>query len=298
MRDEKKLTHAVRRASQVFHFAAQVAVTTSLYNPVQDFEINARGTLNLLEAIRVLDERPPLLFTSTNKVYGGLEDVALNCATNRYEPQDRAFATTASAKRAHSISQPLRLLQRLRRSIRHRLCAHLRPARRCVSHELHLRPAPVRHEDQGWVAHFLIRALEGAPITLYGDGKQVRDILFVEDLVDAFLLAQQHMSTLQGQAFNIGGGAGNTTQPAWSWSNLSAIVRAKAAGCNSTNGVPAISATMFGCAHVRRSNRLDGTHRHSPGYRASCTAWLQHKDDAEHNVASLSTLSRKAVMAR
>jgi CDP-paratose 2-epimerase len=212
MRDEKKLTRAVRHACQVFHFAAQVAVTTSLYNPVQDFEINARGTLNLLEAIRVLDERPPLLFTSTNKVYGGLEDVSLQLHDNRYEPQDAAIRDNGiSEARPLDFHSPYGCSKG---------CADqyvIDYARTFGLPAVVFRmsciygPHQFGTEDQGWVAHFLIRALEGAPITLYGDGKQVRDILFVEDLVDAFLLAQQHMSTLQGQAFNIGGGAANTT---------------------------------------------------------------------------------------
>ncbi len=71
-------------------------------------------------------------------------------------------------------------------------------------------PHQYGNEDQGWVAHFVIRALNGEPITIYGDGKQVRDILFIDDLVDAFLLAQQHMKKLSGNAFNIGGGPQNT----------------------------------------------------------------------------------------
>ncbi|HEX8234422.1 MAG TPA: GDP-mannose 4,6-dehydratase [Abditibacteriaceae bacterium] len=213
MRDEKKLRRAVRRACQVFHFAAQVAVTTSLYNPLQDFEINARGTLNLLEAIRVLDERPPLLFTSTNKVYGGLEDVTLQLRDNhRYEPQDTTIRDSGiDEARPLDFHSPYGCSKGAADQyvIDYARTFSL-PAvvfrMSCI-----YGPHQFGTEDQGWVAHFLIRALEGAPITLYGDGKQVRDILFVEDLVDAFLLAQQNMSTLQGQAFNIGGGAANTT---------------------------------------------------------------------------------------
>src|SRR5438270_2166505 len=88
VQDPHVLRAAVSRASQVFHFAAQVAVTTSLTNAIHDFEVNARGTLNLLEAIRAQDDPPPLVFTSTNKVYGGLPDVKLQINGNCYEPED------------------------------------------------------------------------------------------------------------------------------------------------------------------------------------------------------------------
>src|SRR5919112_3488733 len=87
-RNAEALRRAVDRASQVFHFAAQVAVTTSLTDPLEDFEVNARGTLNLLEAIRAQPTPPPLVFTSTNKVYGSLEDIGLRQRGARYEPKD------------------------------------------------------------------------------------------------------------------------------------------------------------------------------------------------------------------
>src|SRR5438270_3470208 len=88
VQDPHVLRHAVARASQIFHFAAQVAVTTSLTNAIHDFEVNARGTLNLLEALRAQDDPPPLVFTSTNKVYGGLPDIRMRMADRRYEPED------------------------------------------------------------------------------------------------------------------------------------------------------------------------------------------------------------------
>src|SRR5205085_7776724 len=88
VQDPHVLRHAVERASKVFHFAAQVAVTSSLVNAIHDFEVNARGTLNLLESIRAADNPPPLVFTSTNKVYGGLSDVKLRLNGQRYEPDD------------------------------------------------------------------------------------------------------------------------------------------------------------------------------------------------------------------
>lgn len=209
--DRQALEGAVERVSQVFHMAAQVAVTTSLVDPIEDFEINARGTINVLEAIRRLNSPPSLVFTSTNKVYGGLDDIRLHCDGVRYEP-DEADA------REHGFSE--------QRPVEFRSpygCSKgaadqyvLDYARTFGISAVVFRmsciygPRQFGTEDQGWVAHFLIRALERAPITVYGDGKQVRDILFVDDAIDAFLTAQQQMPRLKGQAFNLGGGIENT----------------------------------------------------------------------------------------
>lgn len=212
VRDMEAVQSAVERSSSVFHFAAQVAVTTSLVAPIEDFEVNARGTLNVLEAVRVLDRPIPLVFTSTNKVYGGLDDVALSLQNNRYEPEDNHL-------RAHGISE-MRALDFHSPYGCSKGCADqyvLDYARTFEIPAVVLRmsciygPHQCGNEDQGWVAHFLLRALENEAITLFGDGKQVRDVLFVDDLVDAFLTAREQVSRLSGQAFNIGGGAGNTT---------------------------------------------------------------------------------------
>jgi CDP-paratose 2-epimerase len=212
IRDPQVLRQVVPRASQLFHFAAQVAVTTSLTDPIHDFDVNARGTLNLLEAVRALDEPPPLLFTSTNKVYGGLHDVTLRLQGSRYEPVDpRLRASGIGEERPLDFHSPYGCSKG---SADQYVIDYARtfglPAvvfrMSCI-----YGPHQFGNEDQGWVAHFLIRALEGQSITLYGDGKQVRDLLFVEDLVDAFLKAQEQMHELTGQAFNMGGGPQNTT---------------------------------------------------------------------------------------
>jgi CDP-paratose 2-epimerase len=202
---------AVQQSSQVFHFAAQVAVTTSLTDPIEDFEVNARGTLNLLEAIRAQPTPPPLLFTSTNKVYGALADVGLRRRNHRYEPTDPMLRQTGVSE-----SRPLDFHSPYGCSKGTADQYVLDYARSYGLHSIVFRMSCIygAHqfgtEDQGWVAHFLIQALEGHPITLYGDGRQVRDILSVDDLVDAFLLAQEHMATHTGHAFNIGGGPRNT----------------------------------------------------------------------------------------
>ncbi|HWE00829.1 MAG TPA: NAD-dependent epimerase/dehydratase family protein [Tepidisphaeraceae bacterium] len=211
VQDPHVLRRAVSRASQVFHFAAQVAVTTSLINAVQDFEVNARGTLNLLEAMRAQDDPPPLVFTSTNKVYGGLPDVKLRLLDGRYQPEDRSIRDNGiSEARPLDFHSPYGCSKGAADQY---VIDYARtfglPAvvfrMSCI-----YGPHQLGNEDQGWVAHFLIRALKGEPITLYGDGKQVRDILYVDDLVDAFLLAQAEMPRVAGQAFNIGGGPENT----------------------------------------------------------------------------------------
>jgi len=211
IRDPGAVKTSVRDADRVFHFAAQVAVTTSLSDPVEDFDINARGTLNLLEAVRALARPVPLLFTSTNKVYGELQDVELQEQETRYAPPSdcrlvggidetrparfhspygcsKGAADQYVLDYAHTFSLPATVFRMS-----------------CI-----YGPHQCGNEDQGWVAHFLIRTLRGEPITFYGDGKQVRDILFVNDLIEAMLQAQAKISDTAGHCFNIGGGPANT----------------------------------------------------------------------------------------
>ena len=211
VREPAAVRDAVRRASRVFHFAAQVAVTTSLSDPVEDFDINARATLNVLEAIRGTLHKPPLFFTSTNKVYGGLEDVRMVEEPLRYAPRTERIATHGiSEKRPLDFHSPYgcskgtadQYIRDYARSYGLRTVVFRMS---CI-----YGPHQFGTEDQGWVAHFLIRALNRQPITIYGDGKQVRDILFVEDLVEAFLAASEHIDACSGEAFNIGGGPRNT----------------------------------------------------------------------------------------
>jgi CDP-paratose 2-epimerase len=212
IRDARAVRRAARDAAQVFHFAAQVAVTTSLADPLDDFAVNAQGTLNLLEALRGRPDPPPLVFTSTNKVYGDLEDLELVAEDSRYAPADAAI-------RRHGVSEtrPLSFHSPYGCSKGTADQYVLDYARTYRTPGVAFRmsciygPHQCGTEDQGWVAHFLINAIEGRPITVYGDGLQVRDVLFVEDLVEAFLLAQAHMPAISGQAFNIGGGPARTT---------------------------------------------------------------------------------------
>jgi CDP-paratose 2-epimerase len=202
----------IGRASAVYHFAAQVAVTTSLERPAEDFDVNARGTLNVLEAIRRSSSPPPLVFTSTNKVYGDLGDVRAVRMGSRYAPASPDI-------RAHGVSEarPLDFHSPYGCSKGAADQYVLDYARTFGIRAVVLRmsciygPRQLGTEDQGWVAHFLLRAASGAPITLYGDGMQVRDVLFVDDLMEAMLAAGRHMDRISGRAFNIGGGPANTT---------------------------------------------------------------------------------------
>jgi CDP-paratose 2-epimerase len=212
VRDFERLRETVRTASRVFHFAAQVAVTTSLESPIEDFEVNARGTLNLLEVIRSLPQPPPLVFTSTNKVYGDLGHVKLHRKAMRYEPEDSQVSQYGFGEGC-----PLNFHSPYGCS-KGAACQYVQDYARTFNLPTVVfrmsciyGPHQFGTEDQGWVAHFLIKALENSPLTIYGDGRQVRDILFVEDLVEAFLLAQKNITKLSGQAFNIGGGGANTT---------------------------------------------------------------------------------------
>jgi CDP-paratose 2-epimerase len=195
---------------QVFHFAAQVAVTTSLENPHEDFAVNALGTLNVLEAARARPVPPPIVLTSTNKVYGGLDDLQLATQGQRYLPVDAGVAARGIAEsRPLDFHSPYGCSkgtadQYVADYARSYGMTTLVFRMSCI-----YGPRQFGTEDQGWVAHFILRALRGERITLYGDGMQVRDVLYVDDLVDAFLLAEQHAARLKGRAFNMGGGPAN-----------------------------------------------------------------------------------------
>ncbi|WP_414473071.1 NAD-dependent epimerase/dehydratase family protein [Microvirga sp. M2] len=210
IRDETAVSDAASDAQAVFHMAAQVAVTTSLADPREDFEINIRGTLNLLDALRKRGEPVPLVFASTNKVYGDLADVELDMTNDAYVPRDPAIRDNGVGE-----SRPLdfhtpygcskgaadQYVLDFARSFRIPTCV-LRMS--CIYGQRQMGT-----EDQGWVAHFLIRALEGKPIAIYGDGCQVRDVLSISDAVDAYAEAWKRIGAVQGRAFNLGGGPAN-----------------------------------------------------------------------------------------
>lgn len=211
VRNKFAVRKAVSNAKGVFHFAAQVAVTTSCSLPMHDFMINAEGTVNILEAIRNTETPPPLIFTSTNKVYGGLDDVVTRSNSTRYKLADPVLAMKGvSENRTLDFKSPYGCSKGAADAyvLDYARTYGLKTAvfrMSCI-----YGPHQLGNEDQGWVAHFLIQALRGKPITIYGDGKQVRDILYVQDLLTAFKKALARIDTLSGEAFNIGGGPGNT----------------------------------------------------------------------------------------
>jgi CDP-paratose 2-epimerase len=212
VRDRAAVRRAVIGVSRVFHFAAQVAVTTSLTDPYLDFDVNAGGTLNLLEALRALDRPPSLLFTSTNKVYGHLDDLPLRAAGPRYEPEDQGIACMGIAEaRPLDFHSPYGCSKGAADQYVLDYARTFGLPATVFRMSCIYGPHQFGTEDQGWVAHFLIQALKRASLTLYGDGRQVRDVLFVDDLVDAMMRAHDNIDRLSGQAFNIGGGAANTT---------------------------------------------------------------------------------------
>lgn len=212
VRDRKLIQYAVETATRIYHLAAQVAVTTSLDDPMGDMGTNLLGTLNILEAMREIRSTASLLFTSTNKVYGKLGAIQIGERANRHEPVD-----VAVAKAGISEAQPLEFLSPYgcsKGSADQYVLdyAHSFGLKTCVFRMSCIYGTyQLGSEDQGWVAHFLRQAMKGEAITIYGDGKQVRDLLFVQDLVRAMHMAHDNMKLASGEAFNLGGGPRNAT---------------------------------------------------------------------------------------
>lgn len=198
------LEEEVVKHDVVFHLAAQVAVTTSVANPREDFEINVVGTLNLLEAIRTKKANPVLVYASTNKVYGGMEDVVIGQEGERYIyrdlpggiPENRLLDFHSpygcSKGTADQYVRDYARIYGLKTVVFRQSCIY--------------GPRQYGIEDQGWMAWFTIASLMNRPITIYGDGKQVRDVLHVADLARAYELAVEKIDQVKGSVFNIGGG--------------------------------------------------------------------------------------------
>lgn len=204
-RDAGQLVLAARDADVIVHLAAQVAVTTSVVKPREDFEINALGTFNVLEAARLNERKPIIIYASTNKVYGGMEEVKTVEKDTRYEyadyPQGIPETLSLDFHSPYGCSKGAGD-QYVRDYYRIYGIPSVVLRQSCI-----YGPRQFGVEDQGWVAWFIIAAVTGRPITIYGDGKQVRDILFVEDLMDAYDLSVEHIDQVAGQVFNVGGGA-------------------------------------------------------------------------------------------
>src|SRR3954447_17620892 len=210
IRDPIPVIDAVREASAVIHLAAQVAVTDSVADPVADFEINARGTINVLEAVRLHNPSAPVLSASTNKVYGRLiDDTQIVRAGLRYQPASPALADGISENAPLDFYSPYGCSkgtadQYVRDYARVFGLQTVVMRMSCI-----YGPRQFGTEDQGWIAHFLLSALRGEPLTIYGDGYQVRDALHVADAADAWLAALDHIALVRGRVFNLGGGPAN-----------------------------------------------------------------------------------------
>jgi len=209
VRDEDELVRAAAEAKAVFHMAAQVAVTTSLADPREDFEINVKGTVNLLDAIRVRGEPVPVIFASTNKVYGDLCDIEFDTLHDRYEPRNFAARRGIDETRPLDFHTPYGCSKGAADQYVLDYARSFGVPTAVLRMSCIYGQRQMGTEDQGWVAHFLIRALEDRPITIYGDGRQVRDILDVGDAVNAYVAALRNIDRVAGRAFNLGGGPTN-----------------------------------------------------------------------------------------
>jgi CDP-paratose 2-epimerase len=203
----RNLLEAVEKAEVVFHLAGQVAVTTSVINPRADFEANAFGTFNVLEAVRLSSAKPILVYSSTNKVYGKMADLAVVEGSNRYAYKDllhgisemrpldfySPYGCSKGAGDQYMIDYAR--IYGLKTIIFRQSCIY--------------GPHQFGIEDQGWIAWFAIRAMQDLPVVIFGDGKQVRDVLYIEDLMAAYDMAVEAIARTAGQAYNIGGGPQN-----------------------------------------------------------------------------------------
>lgn len=204
VRDAPLLAATARDADLILHLASQVAVTTSVAQPRADFESNALGTFNVLEAARLSGRAPIVLYASTNKVYGGMEQLAVEEGATRYRYRDYPYGIAetqpldfhapygCSKGAGDQYVRDYARIYGLRTVVFRQSCIY--------------GPRQFGVEDQGWLAWFIIAALRGAPITIYGDGKQVRDVLYVTDLLDAYDAATARIEQVAGEIFNVGGG--------------------------------------------------------------------------------------------
>lgn len=203
VRDEKATREVTRDVDLIYHLAAQVAVTKSVLDPRSDFEINALGTLNLLEAARCSGRFPIFVFASTNKVYGSMPDLKIEELPTRYAYRDIAGVNEERPLDFHSPYGCSKGAGDQYVLDYHRIFGLPTLVFR---QSAVYGPRQFGVEDQGWMAWFVIAAVLGKPINIYGDGKQVRDMLYVGDLLDAYEAAVARIETLAGRVYNIGGG--------------------------------------------------------------------------------------------
>ncbi|MDX1414052.1 MAG: GDP-mannose 4,6-dehydratase [Candidatus Promineifilaceae bacterium] len=208
VRDRQALEEAILGAEVVLHLASQVAVTSSIKDPREDFEINALGTFNVLEAVRQYCPDAPLIYSSTNKVYGGMEELRILEEDSRYRYAD--FPHGIAENYPLDFHSPYGCSkgagdQYVRDYARIYGLKTVTFRQSCI-----YGPRQFGVEDQGWVAHFLIAAIMNRPINIYGDGKQIRDLLHISDLIHAYEAGIDQIDVLSGEVFNMGGGPENT----------------------------------------------------------------------------------------
>jgi CDP-paratose 2-epimerase len=211
VKDFEVVKSAANRVDAILHLAAQVAVTTSIVDPRTDFEINALGSFNILEATRLSSKKPVLLFSSTNKVYGSLDHLHVVEKEKRFVFEDENFEAKGiseienldfhspygcSKGAADQYVRDYSRIYDLKTVVFRQSCIY--------------GPHQFGVEDQGWVAWFTIAALLERPLTVYGNGKQVRDILHVDDLARLYFLALENIDSINGRVYNVGGGPSNT----------------------------------------------------------------------------------------
>lgn len=207
IRDYEILQQAVDGVDIIYNLSGQVAVTTSISAPFEDFAVNALGAVNLLEAVRTVNPNAIVVYTSTNKVYGKMDDVPIVERNGRYDYEELEYGISetqpldfyspygCSKGTADQYTRDYARIYGLRTIVFRMSCI--------------FGVRQFGNEDQGWVAHFVISSVFNRPLTIYGDGKQVRDILFINNLLRAFELATDNIDVTQGQIYNIGGGREN-----------------------------------------------------------------------------------------
>lgn len=205
--DAGHLAETARQADVIVHLAGQVAVTTSVTHPRQDFEANALGAFNALEAARLSERSPVFIYASTNKVYGEMEEVKVVQDATRWRYADLEFGCDetqpldfhspygCSKGTGDQYTRDYARIYGLKSVVFRQSCIY--------------GPRQFGIEDQGWLAWMIIAAVTGRQITIYGDGRQSRDVLHVDDLLDAYDAAVARIDDVKGQVFNIGGGTPN-----------------------------------------------------------------------------------------
>ncbi|CAN5589995.1 GDP-mannose 4,6-dehydratase [soil metagenome] len=213
VRDPEVVAQAVADVGAIVHLAGQTAVTRSVLDPYGDFLDNAVGTLNVLEAARRRSTPPVVLYASTNKVYGSLESLGIVEEATRYRFADLPHGVTED--QPIDFASPYACSkgageQYVRDWSRTYGVPTVAFRQSCI-----YGPHQLGAEDQGWLAWFLIAARSGQPITVFGDGKQVRDLLYVDDLLDCYSAALAHLDVTDGQIYNVGGGVANSVSVWW-----------------------------------------------------------------------------------